>query len=156
MFEWYKMSTVCYAYLSDVPPENASSPPEEASSPHNLTDEELKIRVWSLECRLTDEALATCRWFTRGWTLQELIAPKDLIFFDQSWSPRGTKMGLAGVLSKRTGIDESVLKNYREMARQSVAVKMSWTSKRDTTRLEDTAYCLLGIFNVNMPLLYGE
>jgi len=88
MFEWYKRSTVCYTYLSDVPP---SGPP--------------------VQDLLTDKELAACRWFTRGWTLQELIAPEHLIFFDQSWNRRGNKEALVHVLSKRTGIYEDVLRD---------------------------------------------
>jgi hypothetical protein len=133
MFEWYKRSTVCYTYLSDVP-----------------------LKGLSVQDTLTDEEVAACRWFTRGWTLQELIAPEHLFFFDQLWNLWGNKENLVHVLPKRTGIDENVLRDRERMAFQSVAVKMSWASARETTRLEDIAYCLLGIFNVNMPLLYGE
>ncbi|KAK4186942.1 HET-domain-containing protein [Podospora australis] len=97
-----------------------------------------------------------CRWFTRGWTLQELIAPKDVYFFDGNWKSIGTKVGMVATLSAITGINIAVLKGWHQLQDVAVAVKMSWAARRNTTRIEDTAYCLLGIFDVNIPLLYGE
>ncbi|PQE03869.1 hypothetical protein CJF30_00006594 [Rutstroemia sp. NJR-2017a BBW] len=91
------------------------------------------------------------KWFTRGWTLQELLAPDRVEFFDRDWKPIGTKLGFTDLVQSITGITHLV--DYKEA---SVAQKMSWASKRETTRLEDQAYCLLGLFNVSMPLLYGE
>jgi hypothetical protein len=104
------------------------------------------------------------RWFRRGWTLQELLAPDNVEFYDSDWEPLGTKHGLAGWISKITRIDIDALFCGRELKNGSeagleqfcVAKRMSWASDRATTRIEDRAYCLLGIFNVNMPLLYGE
>ena len=129
MFQWYRNSNVCYVYLSDLP-----------------ADREL---AWELE---------KCRWFTRGWTLQELIAPRWLTFYDSSWKYRATKESQKSLISKITRIDEEYLKpgssSYLEDA--SVARKMSWAANRETTRVEDLAYCLLGLFGINMPLLYGE
>src|SRR2546430_1465374 len=90
-----------------------------------------------------------------GWTLQELIAPQHLIFLASNWSKLGTKDELKDVISDITGIDSEVLET-RYLKNISVARKMSWASKRVTTRLEDRAYSLLGLFDVNMPLLYGE
>jgi hypothetical protein len=100
--------------------------------------------------------------FTRGWTLQELVAPNRLEFLDSSWIKRGSKEDHAKAVSKATGIQESILhfdssKDIHEKLREiPVSVRMSWASKRKTTRTEDIAYCLLGLFGVHMPLLYGE
>ncbi|EMT73612.1 Vegetative incompatibility protein HET-E-1 [Fusarium odoratissimum] len=94
-------------------------------------------------------------WFHRGWTLQELIAPKSVIFFSRDWNPLGTKVTLRPLISSITGIEETILAGGN-LDLLSVARKMSWASKRKTTRKEDMAYCLMGIFSVNMPLLYGE
>ena len=100
--------------------------------------------------------LPNSRWFKRGWTLQELIAPKAVYFYDSSWNEIGEKRQLEKEISKTTGIDSDVLRDYRSLYNKSIARRMSWASSRETTRTEDIAYCLMGIFNVNMPLLYGE
>lgn len=97
------------------------------------------------------------RWFTRGWTLQELIAPRDVMFFDGSWTIQATKVDHAERIHKITGIPRSVLINpARYLSTIPVVMRMSWASSRMTTRPEDLAYSLLGIFDINMPLLYGE
>lgn len=137
MFQWYKKATVCYAYLSDLDPISSSTP----SSFY--------------------EAAKSCHWFTRGWTLQELIAPRILRFYDCGWQPRGTRDALSRDIEAITGIDYSVLlgphhPEYVAPAEYSVADRMSWASSRNTKRTEDIAYCLLGLFDVNMPLIYGE
>jgi hypothetical protein len=95
------------------------------------------------------------RWFTRGWTLQELVAPPHIQFYDSDWHYIGSKLKLRSQLSEISGIEEQVLRSgkFRHI---SIARKMSWAAKRRTTRIEDETYCLLGIFGVNMPLLYGE
>ena len=95
-------------------------------------------------------------WFERGWTLQELLAPSTVIFFDQHWDQLGSKVDLSKRLSIITGIPSEYLCNLQNLNRASVAMKMSWASRRHTSRDEDAAYCLLGVFDVNMPLLYGE
>ncbi|KAE9367095.1 HET-domain-containing protein, partial [Stipitochalara longipes BDJ] len=125
MFEWYRQSVVCYVYLSDVP--------YIASEAH--------------------AKLHQSKWWTRGWTLQELIAPKHVLFYNCEWMEIGTKRSMEVLISSITGISREHLRNY---AQASVAQKMSWASRRETTRKEDEAYCLMGIFNVHMPLLYGE
>ncbi|KAF4339544.1 ankyrin repeat-containing protein [Fusarium beomiforme] len=96
------------------------------------------------------------RWFTRGWTLQELIAPRQIIFFNKDWHQLGTKISLVDVLSQRTNIPASILCDSDELETTSVAQRMSWAADRVTTRKEDGAYSLMGIFGINMPLLYGE
>ena len=109
-----------------------------------------------------DANMSQSRWFTRGWTLQELIAPAQVQFYDKSWNSIGMKDNLSQELSLITGIGQEVLlaskgRNLEELLDQvPTARKMSWAANRETTRIEDTAYCLLGIFGVNVPLLYGE
>ncbi|KXH44818.1 hypothetical protein CSIM01_12690 [Colletotrichum simmondsii] len=130
MFRWYNRSWICFAYLSDV---------NDLASSATLL-----------------ENLRASRWFTRGWTLQELIAPKVVTFYNASWQLLGSKDTLSPFLSSITGIDEAILIGKTPLLKVPVATRMSWASKRQTTRTEDSAYCLLGIFNINMPLLYGE
>jgi hypothetical protein len=100
--------------------------------------------------------LSGSRWFTRGWTLQELIAPRRILFFTSQWELIGTKESLCGKISNITGIDVMTLRATTTLSSASVACKMSWAANRQTTRIEDVAYCLMGLFDVNMPLLYGE
>ncbi|KAH7330481.1 heterokaryon incompatibility protein-domain-containing protein [Rhexocercosporidium sp. MPI-PUGE-AT-0058] len=126
MFEWYRRAEVCYAYLSDVDTKKANN--------------------YAIEQDFKKSA-----WFTRGWTLQELLAPQWVEFYDIKWQEIGTKSSLAPLIKSITGI--SHLFNYAEA---SIAQKMCWASLRQTTRIEDQAYCLLGIFGVHMPPLYGE
>lgn len=95
-------------------------------------------------------------WFTRGWTLQELIAPRNVHFYDRNWVLLGTKEKLAGYLSQVTGIVLAVLVGASSPSSCSIAQRMSWAAKRKTERIEDRAYSLLGIFDVSMPMLYGE
>lgn len=134
MFKWYRGSHVCYAFIADLPPlRNKSTDRDE----------------WLSGKR-------SYRWFSRGWTLQELIAPKNIHFYDREWHPRGTKTTLAEEIARVTGIDDFILKDPKHLSSVPVARRMSWASNRQTTRVEDMAYCLLGIFNVNMPMIYGE
>jgi hypothetical protein len=130
MYRWYQTSGICYVFLSDVQT--------------NASNGEI---VW--------QQVRSSIWFTRGWTLQELLAPQSVVFYNQNWEFLGTKQTLARLLTLRTGIDERIL-NGEPLYRRSVAQRMSWASARTTTRVEDIAYCLLGIFEVNMPMLYGE
>ncbi|KAK1760086.1 heterokaryon incompatibility protein-domain-containing protein [Echria macrotheca] len=130
MFRWYREATICYVYLSDVTLSDISEP--EAV-----------------------EEFEASRWFTRGWTLQELIAPKQARFYTESWQEIGTKSVMCDLLSHITNIDPYIL-NGGDLETVSVARRMSWASQRHTSRVEDMAYCLLGIFDVNIPLIYGE
>jgi hypothetical protein len=130
MYRWYRFSDVCYAYLADVPT--------------------------NLGTKTTEQAFYNSRWFTRGWTLQELVAPSSVIFFNQEWEDLGSKGSLEALIMEITSIHKEVLRDADKMQDFSVAQKMSWASKRKTTRAEDIAYCLLGIFGINMPMLYGE
>ncbi|KAK0724900.1 heterokaryon incompatibility protein-domain-containing protein, partial [Lasiosphaeris hirsuta] len=129
MFRWYREADCCVVYLEDLAPGEGDA---------------------------TEEELRPCRWFTRGWTLQELIAPGEIKFVDASWTLRGTKETLFAALHNITGIDNMVLRSSYNLDRVAVARRMSWAASRETTRIEDKAYCLMGIFGVNMPLIYGE
>ncbi|KAH8649188.1 heterokaryon incompatibility protein-domain-containing protein [Xylariales sp. PMI_506] len=130
MFRWYKESTVCYVYLSDV----------------SSGGESPQLQV----------SFRGSRWFTRGWTLQELIAPRTVQFYDAEWNPLGTKQQLSTELVAITGIPRIFLLNNADMQDASVAQRMSWAANRVTKRKEDMAYCLLGIFNISMTMIYGE
>jgi len=163
MFRWYTDASICYAYLSDA-------------------------------TRGQESLLSRCRWFGRGWTLQELLAPDHVHFYDQNWSYLGSRISLATEISNITGIHETILTRghidprpttqvpgdactgklnsvsyicwycgqtigvsvRKALLRLTIAQRMIWASKRATTRLEDSAYCLMGLFEVHMPLIYGE
>jgi hypothetical protein len=127
MFRWYKSAKVCYVALEDFPQDVAP-----------------------------EEVFHRCRWFTRGWTLQELLAPRSVQFYDMSWNYRGSKLDFVQTISKITRVPTNLLEGRDDVQRYSVAEKMSWAASRQTTRVEDIGYCLLGIFDVNMPLIYGE
>ncbi|GME42010.1 het domain-containing protein [Neofusicoccum parvum] len=131
MYYWYQEAEVCYAYLSDVPDD---------ITPSADGDNEFK----------------NSEWFKRGWTLQELVAPRNMIFFSRGWKVLGTKKGLKRILANITRIDAGVLDGTKDLNSISVAKRMSWAATRETSRTEDEAYCLMGLFNVNMPMLYGE
>lgn len=96
------------------------------------------------------------KWFTRGWTLQELVAPTVVVFFDEEWNLLGNKEDLQQVISECTRIPISMLCGDEQLEDFSIAQRMSWAAKRKTTRIEDQAYCMMGIFDINMPLIYGE
>ena len=133
MFAWYQSAGVCYAYLEDV-----------QHGGHRGG-----YRVWK-------DDFAESRWFKRGWTLQELLAPKKVLFFGKGWKQLGTKASLVRTIEKATGIDRRTLLEPALIPKASVARRMSWAADRATTRPEDTAYCLMAIFGVKMMPLYGE
>lgn len=140
MYRWYADSAVCYAYLWDLAPRGGSS--------HvNDGDQEKKGLV---------DDLFQCRWWSRGWTLQELIAPDKLVFLDRDFNHRGTKVSLHSKISEETSIEKKILLHRKPLDSVHVARRMSWAATRQTTRTEDAAYSLMGIFDINMPLLYGE
>ncbi|ETS80244.1 hypothetical protein PFICI_07773 [Pestalotiopsis fici W106-1] len=149
MFKWYALATVCYAYLSDYVAGRS-------------TDD---VDPWERQRPPREDKFASSRWFRRGWTLQELIAPKQLIFYDRHWETVGLRAEMATYISGLTSIDSNILVSMQNrgprmlhlvLERYSISQKMSWAANRETAREEDIAYCLLGIFDVNMPLLYGE
>ena len=102
------------------------------------------------------EDLEECAWFSRGWTLQELLAPPRFKFYSRSWLALGTKYQHASVLSRITRIQAQYITGNYELRSASLACRLSWVANRVTTRPEDIAYCMLGILDIRMPLLYGE
>ncbi|KAI6106435.1 heterokaryon incompatibility protein-domain-containing protein, partial [Pisolithus croceorrhizus] len=135
MYKWYENAQICYAYLNDV---------GESTFPTKKDDDKF------------DKSNGWPEWFVRGWTLQELIAPKEVGFFNENWVPIGNKRQLASTLVNITGIPSEVLTGGRAGKGISVAQIMSWAADRKTTREEDRAYSLMGLFGVHMPMLYGE
>ncbi|KAK1757058.1 heterokaryon incompatibility protein-domain-containing protein [Echria macrotheca] len=131
MFRWYRRAVVCYVYLADVP---ATDKPRDKKG----------------------SAFQQSRWFERGWTLQELIAPRRVSFFHSEWGLLGTKTNLKNVLSSITGVPREFLLHKKDLYKGSVAQRMSWAAKRQTRLPEDLAYCLMGMFNVSMDMRYGE
>ncbi|KAH9922795.1 heterokaryon incompatibility protein-domain-containing protein, partial [Epithele typhae] len=130
MYRYYAAAGVCYAYFFDV----SSSQP----APAWLEE------FWNSE------------WHERGWTLQELVAPKDVLFFARDWTVLGNKMALAEVLQLKTRVPKEVLRMQKNVRSVSVAQRMSWAAGRRTTRAEDKAYSLMGIFGVHFVPIYGE
>jgi len=160
MYQWYAGAEECYVYMSDVP-----VPSDDLFEPTASRRIILPPQCGNTQAssdtseHLSQEyktAFLQCRWFTRGWTLQELLAPANLYFFDNGWNCLGNNRNLVEEVSKATGIERNVLLKHKELEECSIAERMSWAASRVTTRTEDVAYCLLDIFGVNMPLLYGE
>lgn len=134
MFRWYQDAQVCLVHL---------------------------VGFEGRFCRLPMDGIKTqlnkCRWFRRGWTLQELLAPRDVVFYSEDWRYVGTRASLDDAISKITKIHPRALTGDVNIMRSfNIAQRMSWAALRETTRPEDIAYCLLGIFDVNMPLVYGS
>jgi hypothetical protein len=148
MFRWYKDATVCFAFLTDV---NAT-----AESAQFVLNGSTSFSLGTENEEPMWQALKRSRYFTRGWTLQELIAPKDVEFFNADYAFISTKQKIARLLASITGIHPTFLTGTAQIGEASVAARMSWAAGRTTSRMEDIAYSLLGIFDVNMPLIYGE
>lgn len=136
MFQWYKDAQVCYVYLGDLSRSQLAQPEESSQS--------------------IEAPFGKCRWFSRGWTLQELIAPSSVEFYDRDWEYIGNKQSLVATLSHFTGIDLAVLDGSVQPSEVTAGRRMSWASRRETTRVEDLSYSLMGIFDINMPIMYGE
>jgi len=175
MYKWYEDSRVCYAYLSDVVPDQ-DFPGYAATTLTVPEDRELRLqRRGQLRARAM-ERIKRSRWFTRGWTLQELLAPAAVFFLSRDWKDIGFKrtgrsakgkplrsawahgepLELNSCIYQITKIPEAILFHTKNMRFEPIALRFSWARSRNTTRKEDLAYCLLGIFGVHMPLLYGE
>ncbi|TBU51379.1 hypothetical protein BD310DRAFT_982665 [Dichomitus squalens] len=130
MYLWYGRAGLCYAYLADVP---------SGKNPHEPYS-----------------AFRSSRWHKRGWTLQELIAPSGVTFLADDWTEIGGKHTLFELIEEITGIPYQALLHLKSLGEFSVAQRLSWAARRQTSREEDRAYSLLGIFNIYMPTLYGE
>jgi hypothetical protein len=134
MFRWYRNAKKCYVYLADV------SAPETESQEDQST--------W-------EAAFRKSRWFTRGWTLQELIAPEIVEFFSKNGKLLGDKGSLEMLIHDITGIPTIALQE-NPFSHFSVMERKEWAANRKTTEQEDIVYCLIGLCEVSMPLLYGE
>ena len=156
MYMWYRRAAMCFAYLADVQcrPENIHSYEDLATTVGNGREmEESQERQPEPIEGQTIELFRRSKWFTRAWTLQELLAPARVIFLDSDWNMFGSKGRLNDLVSDISGI-ANVASMF--VLNASIATKMSWAANRTCTRPEDLAYSLLGIFRVNMPLVYGE
>jgi len=134
MYRWYKNAARCYVYLSDV-----SVRTEDGISNHT---------EW-------ESAFHNSRWFTRGWTLQELLAPSIVVFYSQDGVRLGDKKTLQQQITTITGIVVEALRG-QPLSTFSIEERLLWAEKRQTTEEEDKAYCLLGIFEISLPVIYGE
>ena len=135
MFRWYRDATKCYVYLRDV-----SRPWTDLADGSN--------KAW-------ESTFRNSKWFTRGWTLQELLAPASVDFFSKEGELLGTKTSLERHICEITGIPAKALRGT-PLSNFSVAERMSWAARRETQRQEDKAYSLFGIFDVFLPLIYSE
>ena len=136
MFTWYKNATKCYVYLSD-----------------------LSLSRWDIKVSTAEHRMKKLRknlWFTRGWTLQELIAPSSVEFFSKEGWRIGDKTTFREEVGQVTGLPVDLLLNVEYLSHLSVDERLTWAAKRHTTVEEDAAYCLLGLVDVSMPLIYGE
>jgi hypothetical protein len=136
MFCWYQRASKCYIYLSDV------------VVPDEVADDETFRIMWA-------EAFRRSRWFTRGWTLQELLAPPCVEFFSEDGKRLGSRISLKQEIHEITEIVTGALRG-QSLAEFSVEERMSWTAQRTMTLEEDKVYCLLGIFGVFLSLIYAE
>jgi tetratricopeptide (TPR) repeat protein len=132
MFRWYRSANECYVYLADV-----STPSDEADQSR-----------W-------EAAFRKSRWFTRGWTLQELIAPAIVKFYSKEGRELGDKRSLETLIRDITGIPIQALRG-NPFSDFNIAKRKEWAAQRHTTEQEDMVYCLIGLCEVSMPLLYGE
>jgi len=132
MFRWYRNATICYVYLADV----------------STAGQDSRAQLW-------EPAFRKSRWFSRGWTLQELIAPSSVEFFSTEGQLIGSKHLLEQQIHEITGIAIKALQG-RALSEFSVDERLSWAEFRETKREEDRAYSLLGILNVVISPLYGE
>ncbi|RKK39340.1 hypothetical protein BFJ69_g18544, partial [Fusarium oxysporum] len=136
MFKWYSDAVVCLTYLSDVRKSSGTTVGSQVFRSFETGEMSL--------------------WFSRGWTLQELLAPGKLLFYDTDWNYLGSKRELAESIEDVTGIAAHYLTSEKDFRTACIAAKMSWAAHRETTREEDMAYSLFGIFNLHLPVQYGE
>ncbi|CAK7212406.1 hypothetical protein SCUCBS95973_001452 [Sporothrix curviconia] len=139
MFRWYQNAAVCFVHLVDLD----ARPPSPGPGAGPTADD-----VYG--------RMRGCAWFRRGWTLQELLAPATVELYDGRWLPIGSKTDLAPLLADITRIPVPAILGEAPLTSYAAAQIMAWASPRMTTKVEDEAYCLLGLFDVYMPLIYGE
>lgn len=142
MWRWYRRAAVCFVYLSDV------DPPAHDIDTHWSDADDIAAHPKYQQFR-------NSRWFRRGWTLQELIAPSNAVFFDNQWNYIGTLCELIEIICGITRIDTDVFSHTR-FENYSIAQRMSWAANRECTRPEDRAYSLLGLLDINLDIRYGE
>jgi hypothetical protein len=135
MFSWYRDAAKYYVYLSDI-------------STRSDIEESFSRSLWK-------SAFRNSRWFTRAWTLQELIAPHSVEFFSQDSERLGDKRSLEISIHEITGIPVEVLRG-KHLTQVSIEERMQWAAKRTAKRKEDEVYSLLGIFGLHIPLIYSE
>lgn len=136
MFRWYQRADKCYVYLADV----------------SVSDEVDSAEAYHISW---ENSFRHSRWFTRGWTLQELLAPASVEFFSHEGKRLGSRISLEEEIREITRIPTDALRG-RKLGEFSIKDRMSWAARRITTKKEDKVYCLLGIFGVHLPLIYGE
>ena len=136
MFRWYQRATKCYVYLADV----------------YVGDDTVDAQAFPV---IWEDAFRRSAWFSRGWTLQELLAPAIVEFYSANGTYLGSKVSLEQEIHEITKIPIKALRKYR-LEEFSIDDRMSWAKKRRTTVEEDKAYCLLGIFGVFLPPIPGE
>jgi hypothetical protein len=144
MFKWYREARVCYVHLWDtVKPTTPGADLFEWQRTDNVSPENTYVGKYA-------------EWFTRGWTLQELIAPAAVEFYDTNWTYMGTRAGLATPISRITGIDRQYLAGKDTFKTATVATRLSWQAGRVTLEDEDIAYSLVGLMEVELPTMYTE
>lgn len=136
MFRWYQNAAKCYVYLSDVSIKEREASDQSAES------------AW-------ESAFRASRWFTRGWTLQELLAPGSVEFFSRECRRLGDKRTLEQQIHAITGVTFSAIQGT-PLSQFGIDERLSWIENRQTKLEEDMAYSLLGVFDVHIPLIYGE
>jgi hypothetical protein len=139
MFSWYRNAACCYVYMADV----------------SVSQADTAINFQAPDGSTWEASFRASRWFTRGWTLQELLAPKSVFFFSKEGAKLGDKSSLVTIIHEITGIPTKALRGDA-LSNFSVDERFSWAANRRTKRREDKTYCLMGIFGVFIPIMYGE
>ncbi|KAK6829656.1 HET-domain-containing protein [Apiospora arundinis] len=159
MFRYYQNASQCYAYLDDVDADKVLSRPGfEECDLDDVPGQDNVADPTTFSHKALHSFLVKAKWFTRGWTLQELLAPTDLVFLDQAWRRIGTRECWSHAIKEACNIDAKHLSGFSPMdyTSCSIAMRLSWASRRETTVEEDETYSLIGLFGVSLSLTYGE